>query len=248
MKINYLSKDSKKGFNLLAGINRPITPSQVSKMAESIQYFDGILRPVIVCKVNFLDGIEKTYIVDGQHLYMACMRLKIDIPYLEIEVKDHKDLVEKIALLNATSKNWTLDDYINTWSYYKKEYKEYRYLLGLYNIEKTILAELLHTGIVRANDSRGNNGMSKTIKKGELRIVNKELAIKVLDYVTDLRSVTKDLGRQEQKLLISVMIEKIKADGGEYNHNKYKKYLQSIQSKLLLASNDTDKIRELLNK
>jgi hypothetical protein len=39
MKINYLSKDSKKGFNLLAGINRPITPAQVSKMAESIQYF-----------------------------------------------------------------------------------------------------------------------------------------------------------------------------------------------------------------
>ena len=86
MKINYLSKDSKKGFNLLAGINRPITPAQVSKMAESIQYFNDILRPVIVCKVNFLDGIEKTYIVDGQHLYMACMRLKIDIPYLEIKV------------------------------------------------------------------------------------------------------------------------------------------------------------------
>jgi hypothetical protein len=247
MKINYLSKDSKKGFNLLAGINRPIIPSQVSKMAESIQYFDGILRPVIVCKVNFLNAIEKTYIVDGQHLYMACMRLKMDIPYLEIEVKDHRDLVQKIALLNATSKNWTLDDYINTWAYYKKEYQEYRYLLGLYNIEKTILAELLHTGIVRAGHI-GNTSMSKTIKKGELRIVNKELAIKVLDYVTDLRSVTKDLGRQEQKLLISVMIEKIKADGGEYNHNKYKKYLQSIQSKLLLASNDTDKIRELLNK
>jgi hypothetical protein len=247
MKINYLSKDSKKGFNLLAGINRPIIPSQVSKMAESIQYFDGILRPVIVCKISFLDNQEKTYIVDGQHLYMACMRLKMDIPYLEIEVKDHRDLVQKIALLNATSKNWILDDYINTWAYYKKEYQEYRYLLGLYNIEKTILAELLHTGIVRAGHI-GNTSMSKTIKKGELRIVNKELAIKVLDYVTDLRSVTKDLGRQEQKLLISVMIEKIKADGGEYNHDKYKKYLQSIQSKLLLASNDTDKIRELLNK
>jgi hypothetical protein len=247
MKINYLSKDSKKGFNLLAGINRPITPSQVSKMAESIQYFDGILRPVIVCKISFLDNQEKTYIVDGQHLYMACMRLKMDIPYLEIEVKDHRDLVQKIALLNATSKNWILDDYINTWAYYKKEYQEYRYLLGLYNIEKTILAELLHTGIVRAGHM-GNCSMSKIIKKGELRIVNKELAIKVLDYVTDLRSVTKDLGRQEQKLLISVMIEKIKADGGEYNHDKYKKYLQSIQSKLLLASNDTDKIRELLNK
>ena len=247
MKINYLSKDSKKGFNLLAGINRPIIPSQVSKMAESIQYFDGILRPVIVCKISFLDNQEKTYIVDGQHLYMACMRLKMDIPYLEIEVKDHRDLVQKIALLNATSKNWILDDYINTWAYYKKEYQEYRYLLGLYNIEKTILAELLHTGIVRAGHM-GNSSMSKTIKKGELRIVNKELAIKVLDYVTDLRSITKDLGRQEQKLLISVMIEKIKADGGEYNHDKYKKYLQSIQSKLLLASNDTDKIRELLNK
>jgi hypothetical protein len=247
MKINYLSKDSKKGFNLLAGINRPITPAQVSKMAESIQYFDNIVRPVIVCKISFLDNQEKTYIVDGQHLYMACMRLKIDIPYQEIEVKDHKDLVQKIAFLNATSKNWILDDYINTWAYYKKEYQEYRYLLGLYNIEKTILAELLHTGIVRAGHM-GNSSMSKTIKKGELRIVNKELAIKVLDYVTDLRSITKDLGRQEQKLLISVMIEKIKADGGEYNHDKYKKYLQSIQSKLLLASNDTDKIRELLNK
>lgn len=249
MNIKTLSKNSKHGFHLLAGINREIKPSHVSQMAQSIQHFKNVVRPVLVAVIDFLPGGKKTYIIDGQHLYTACLRLKIDIPYEVINhgVGNIAELIESIALLNTTSKSWTLEDFISTWAYYKPNYQRFIELFNLYNIERLTLAELLHTGVVTAKN-HGNHSITKVIKAGNLRIINEKLAIEVLDYVTDLRSITKDLGRIEQKLIISAIIEKIKADGKAYNHNAYKQYLQKNREKLILASNDIDTLRALINK
>lgn len=250
MKIQTLKANSKQGFHLLAGINREIKPAHVSEMAESIQLM-GVIRPVVVATISHLPGGKKLYIIDGQHLYTACLRLKIDTPYVELStetVDTLPKLIETIALLNSTSKTWVLEDYINTWSYYKSEYQTFKDLFNRYNVERGTLAELLHTGVVQSNSNMGGNSkMSKTLKNGELRILNLKKAIEVLDYVADLRSITKDLGRIEQKLIISTIIEKIKADGGSYDHKKYKAYLQSKKIELKLASNDVNTIRRLVN-
>lgn len=251
-KKKLLPANSKKGFMMLEGINREIIPSHVSKIAESIQTYQQIVRQVIVAKLSFLPNSGgKLYIIDGQHLYIACIRLKCDIPYEEIlvEIKSLPELIEKIALLNTSSKSWTLENYIKTWAYYKTEYQVFLELFRRYNMERVILAELLHTGVVSAAATHsGKHTITKAIKTGKLRIVNQELAIKVLDYANDLRAITKDLGRIEQKLLISTIIEKIKADGGDYDHIRFKKYLIQIKEKLLLASNDVDTLRRLFSK
>lgn len=250
MKLLKLKKNSKKGFRVLESINRAIVPAHVSKIAESIQAFKECLRPVIVAVIDFLPSGRDLYIIDGQHLYQACLRLKMDTPYsiLEQRIKSLPELIEKIALLNNSSKSWTLENYIDTWSYYKKEYQEFKLIFNRYNIERSILAELLHTGIVSPSRTGGaKHSVIKAIKTGKLRIVNRQLAYQVLDYVMDLRDITKDLGRVEQRLLISVMIEKIKADGATYNHKKYKLYLTKIKKKLLFASNDIDTLRVLLS-
>lgn len=250
MKVQNLKANSKQGFHLLAGINREIKPAHVSEMAESIQLM-GVIRPVVVAKVNHLPGGLKTYIIDGQHLYTACLRLKLDIPYVELPsetVDTLPKLIEVIALLNSTSKTWALEDYVNTWAYYKPEYQTFKDLYQRYNVERSTLAELLHTGVVRATSvTSGGSSISKTLKNGELRILNLAKAVEVLDYVSDLRAITKDLGRLEQKMIISAIIEKIKADGGSYNHKKYKTYLQSKKNELRLASNDVNTIRRLVN-
>lgn len=242
-----MPSNSKKGFSFLAGINRIIIPSQVSKLAESVQTM-GLVRPIVVAICSFINGTTGMYIIDGQHLYTALLRLKMDIPYVFIDVKDMPDLINKIAMLNSSSKSWTLQNYIDTWGYYKPDYQEFMRLFNMYNIERGTLAELLHTGIVSVANISGGRGVTKAIKKGTFRIINKEMAIKVLDYVSDLRTITKDLGRIEQKLLIQVMIEKIKSDGGKYDHKAYKAYLIKIKPKLLLASNDVDTLRNLLSK
>ena len=95
--VKILKADSKKGFNFLAGINREIIPSHVSKIADSIKTMGAVTRPVIIAEIDFLDNDKKKYIIDGQHLYTACLRLKIDIPYILVKIESTKDLIEKIA-------------------------------------------------------------------------------------------------------------------------------------------------------
>jgi hypothetical protein len=113
MKPQILKKDSHKSFSYLAGINRPINPSQVTKLAESVNKL-GILRPVIVAEISFLTGKKTNYIIDGQHLFNALLRNNMDIPFISIKIDTKVQLVESIALLNASSKNWAMIDYITS--------------------------------------------------------------------------------------------------------------------------------------
>jgi hypothetical protein len=111
MEIFWLKANAKKRFYFLAGINRPITPNQVTKLAASILMM-GIIRPIVIAELSFITGVKQKYIVDGQHLYNACLRLGINIPYIIVTVKNQEELIEKIALLNASSKSWTQFDYL----------------------------------------------------------------------------------------------------------------------------------------
>ena len=245
-KPRILSADSNVIFHFLKGINREVNPSHVSKIAEAVKTIGIITREVVVARISFIDGIARNYIIDGQHLYKVCKLYKLPIKYELIVINNLEELISKIALYNASSKNWCLQDYINIWSVYKDDYKEFINLFEKYNVERTILAELLHTGIVAAARNGGNATIAKAIKEGKFRIINKKQAIEVLDYVVDLRYIFKDLGRVAQRGIISAMIEKIKAEGVNYNHNKFKKHLETKISELKLASQDINEFRNLL--
>jgi hypothetical protein len=246
-----LKKNAKNGFYFLSGINREIIPSHVSVISESIEFIGAVTRPVIVVKISFLPGGTKYYIIDGQHLYLACIRLECDIPYIVLDsskIKDIPSLIETIALLNTTSKSWRLLDYIHTWAYYKPNYKTFLDLYNKYNLAPGTLGELLHTGIVTAKYNSASLSVLRDIKEGKLRIVNLTMAKEVLSYVADLRSVTKDLGRIKQNLIISIIIEKIKADGRNYNHKAFKKHIIKNKHNMLIAYHDINNIRDMLKK
>lgn len=115
MKILTLNKDSNSSFYFLAGINRPVIPQHVTKLSNSINEM-GVLRPVVIAVISFVTGKPLKYIIDGQHLFNALLRNNMDIPYIIINITDQVDLIEKIALLNASSRSWTLLDYIHAWS------------------------------------------------------------------------------------------------------------------------------------
>ena len=69
--MKWLTPESKMQVNYLAGINRPITPSQVSIMAKSIEEL-GVLRPIIIIETDCINGKKENHIGDGQHLFNAC--------------------------------------------------------------------------------------------------------------------------------------------------------------------------------
>ena len=67
----------------------------------------------------------------------------MDIPFVMIDVADEQDLVEKLALLNNSSKSWTLADYLQVWAWRSEEYKKLLKYYNTYDFEIGILASIL---------------------------------------------------------------------------------------------------------
>lgn len=158
------SKDYRK-FILLDGINRIPDPKHIQKMVTSIRAM-GIIRPIICVKVRFIDGIERLYIVDGQHLFNALCAEGLEVPYIVIETEDKIDLVNKMAMLNNSSKPWTLLNYVNAFKMYIPAYNELFELRNKYNIEPLMLAAIC---------TRGTSAVatgSQLLKSGNFRISN----------------------------------------------------------------------------
>ena len=126
-----------KMFSILP-MNREIRSEHVEKLVKSIRTM-GIIRPVIICKTDVLEGEMKNYIVDGQHLATACERESLPIPYVNIACKDEIDIVEKMGMLNNSSKSWALIDYVNAYKFCFMDYMKLLKFKNLYNLEYLVL-------------------------------------------------------------------------------------------------------------
>ena len=145
-------------------MNRGIDSKHVQKMITSIRKM-GVLRCVIACYTNIIEGEWKTYIIDGQHLATALEREDRMIPYLEIEVESEEDLIEKMAYLNNSSKSWDLMNYVNAWKMIRPDYMKLFKWKNMYDIEVTMLA------MIGVNSPALKHGTS-IIKTGNFTITN----------------------------------------------------------------------------
>lgn len=249
LKIKVKNIDSKKSFAnylkaaqklfLLAGINRGIIPSQVTKLANSILKM-GVIRPVVVAKLSFITGRLQTYIIDGQHLFNALMRLGLPIPIVEIEVKDKQDLVEKIALLNASSKTWSMSDYMTAWASLKEDYVILNRYYNIYDFELNMLAGVL--------GEMSTNIGTKRIKSGEFKVLNEKKNVEILDYLTDALNIVPRMNRFENRYFCEEFIQYLRTEGCRYNHKKTMEYLKKNKDKFVLATQESGKIQEMLKK
>lgn len=240
MKCQILKKDSHKSFNYLSGINRPINPSQVTKLAESLKAL-GILRPVIIARLSFITGKLTDYIIDGQHLFNALLRCNLDIPYVVIEIKNKVELVESIALLNASSKNWSILDYVTSWSCVSEDYKKLFHYYNVYDFELVDLSAIL------AGKSVAGGINSKPIKRGQFKIDNEKEAVQILDYLTDVLTIIPRMNRFENKYVCSEYINFLKSTH-DYNHNLFLEKLKKDKSKFILATQEHQKLSEMFKK
>ena len=156
LKVKHTNSYSK--FSVLP-MNRGIDSKHVQKMITSIRKM-GVLRCVIACTTNIIEGEWKTYIIDGQHLATALEREGQPIPYVEITVDSEEDLIEKMAYLNNSSKSWDLMNYINAWKMIRPDYMKLFKWKNMYDIEITMLAAIG----VNSSSFKFSTG---TIKTGE---------------------------------------------------------------------------------
>jgi hypothetical protein len=146
-------------------MNREVQASHVESMVKSLRKM-GCIRDVIVVYTNILEGIYKTYIVDGQHLFNGLIRENMAIAYRTITVKTEKDLVENMAALNNTSKSWKLLDYINAYKVIYTDYMKLLKYINMYNLEPTMIA------MIGTKNYKHSGGLSKLIKSGDFTITN----------------------------------------------------------------------------
>ena len=121
--------------------NRDIDSKHVQKMITSLRK-QGCIRAVICCRTNMIEGLEKLYIIDGQHLATALEREGLPIPYIEYEVSSEIELVERMAYLNNSSKSWELMDYVNAWKMLKPDYMKLFKWKNMYDLEFTMIATI----------------------------------------------------------------------------------------------------------
>jgi hypothetical protein len=160
------SKDYNK-FHMLDSINRIPDPKHIQKMVASIRSM-GVIRPVICVQVKFMDGTNKLYIVDGQHLFKALSAEGLDIPFVIIDTPNKIDLVHKMAMLNNSSKSWTLLNYVNAFKMYIPDYNQLFDLRDMYDIEPLMLAAICTKGTSAVVSG------SQLLKSGKFRITNPE--------------------------------------------------------------------------
>jgi hypothetical protein len=160
------SRDYNK-FHMLDGINRIPDPKHIQKMVSSIRSM-GVIRPVICVQVKFMDGTNKLYIVDGQHLFKALSAEGLDIPFVIIDTPNKIDLVHKMAMLNNSSKSWTLLNYVNAFKMYIPDYNQLFELRDMYDIEPLMLAAICTKGTSAVVSG------SQLLKSGNFKITNPE--------------------------------------------------------------------------
>lgn len=239
--INVLKAEAKKGFSMLSGINRPIIPSHVTKMASSIEKM-GVIRPVVVAVISFITGKKQTYVIDGQHLLHGLLRLKMDVPYITIEVKDKTDLVEKIALLNSSSKSWCLQDYVTAWGSLIDDYVRLNKYFNIYDCEFSVMAEILSGGIPKP--ASGGASISPKIKRGEFRIVDEEQNLLIVDRLTDVLKFVNRQNRAENRYVCSEYVAFLRSCPN-YNHEKFLENLKANKEHFILATQQVGKLNQL---
>jgi hypothetical protein len=116
-------------------------------------------------------------ILDGQHRFEAAKRLGLPVYFI---VDDYMD-IEDIAVINSTSKGWTLDDYLH-------HFRTEENAKGKENGDYAKLAEFTEDygvnlynaiGLLSGRNSQPNAELIHKFKRGEFKIMDMEHAIKV---------------------------------------------------------------------
>ena len=238
--IKWLKDSTTLSFHYLAGINRSVHPGQVTKLANSLER-KGVLRPVIIAELDFITGKKNKYIIDGQHLFNALLRLGWEIPYIVIEIKNKQELVETIALLNSSSKSWTMQDYVTAWSSLNNDYVKLNHYFQVYDMEVAQIASILNNGSAASGGT-----ITKRLKDGTFKIMNEAVNAEILDHVTDMLKVVPRMNRWENKYAISEYVKFLRSVK-KYDHKGFIEKLQKNKQKFMLATQEEGKLAELFD-
>lgn len=139
------------------GANRGLSELHVKKLVKSISKSNLLqTNPIIVN--------EKMEVIDGQHRLAAAKELRVPVYYVVVEQAG----IEQVRILNSNLRNWTLRDYIDSFSRMgMHDYQILKDFIEMYGISPSTGAVLL-----TSDDTRPSAGKNTNIKGGEFKATN----------------------------------------------------------------------------
>lgn len=172
---------------------------------------------------------EKMEIIDGQHRVKAAEFLGFPVYYNIIESYGLK----QVQYLNANSKNWTIEDYINSYCDTGSEsYKIYKEFKEYYKLPNKVCLTLL---------SGGDAGSSiKKLYDGNLVIHDVKRAARIAENILSLKGVVDVWDKVSFMLAIHTLDKK-----GVFKFSEFVGKLSKCHNKLRACTNVSDYIIQI---
>jgi len=230
-----------EGLSVLAGINRPIKPVHTIKLSVPIRKY-GMLRPIIVVETNLFTGKTERYIIDGQHAYNACLSLGIEIPYIIIpNLNTIEDIIACIAYFNASSKSWSMADYVHAWASIRADYRQLNQLYEQFDLD-------FDTIMTAATEADGGTSVAK-LKRGEFVVADYDKAHLICQQISDVFEVIPRLDRFSNRTLTRACASLFKQPTySTAKHAKMLAYMVKHSEELKFVTSDSDTVKEFLAK
>jgi hypothetical protein len=148
----------------LLKFNRDVAPAHVQKMGASVTQLGNVLRDVVIVKIGMY-----YFIVDGQHLYAYLKSANLPIRCKLIEAKDERHALKIVTMLNSTSRNWGIKNFVDGWANFNKDVKVLKELTKRFGLTHSTIAALL------TNSTQAL--AKKQIASGEFKVVDMDEAI-----------------------------------------------------------------------
>lgn len=148
--------------------NRDLNELHLKRLKSSVQEMDLLhANPILVN--------ERFEIIDGQHRFNVCVDLGKPIYYIVVKGLG----LREIQVLNANSKNWKLEDYID--GYCSMQMQEYCYFKSLLNKTHLGITNLL--ALFVQGTTSGNSMIA--LKNGNLKLTHKERGLIIIEWLKD---------------------------------------------------------------
>lgn len=209
----YRTNDYDKFINVIG--NRKVSGGNYAKLYNSMKERQMII-PILVN--------ENFQIIDGQHRFICCKELGLDVYYYVIEGYN----IESVKIINKNSKNWDIEDYLNLHKELEvrglKNGTSYTVFYSLMNKYKISLNSLLE--IFSKAQGATISEMKIAFEDGTFRTFDIDM---VEDFLEKLQ-VFNQLKQYKQNKFIKAFLKIYSYDG--YDHSIMLQKLEKLSYKL----------------
>jgi cytochrome oxidase Cu insertion factor (SCO1/SenC/PrrC family) len=157
--------------------NRDVAPAHVQKMGASVTQLGSVLRDVVVVKIGF-----DYFIADGQHLTAYLKQSNLPIRCKMVTAKDERDALKVVTMLNSTSRNWGIKNFVEGWSNFNKDVKVLKDLKKKFGLTYTTIGALL---------TNSTSTLAKRqIASGDFKVVDMEEAVSRITAIDHFYNAT----------------------------------------------------------